>query len=99
MLCRYFKTKNHYCDFHIFSNNEIFFYDPNIGSLPTYYIKFFQGHVIFCDIHDYLENYESLMYPSYLVASASDLMKAGFTKTTLQNTTLLNVEGDTIYEV
>lgn len=99
IVYKYIKSINQYADFHIFSNNELFFHNSNIGSLSTYYIKFYQGHVIFCNIKDYLEYKDTLINKCFLIGSVDDLIASGYSKHKLGDTVLLTIDGDTIHEI
>lgn len=95
----YFKQKNPYCDFTILSNNEPLFYNQNISSLSTYYLKFFDGSIIFCNINDYMEHADAMMQNCYLITTAEDMIRVGRSKQQLHNATLLSFDGDEIYEL
>lgn len=98
-IYRFCKSKNNYCDFNIFSNNEPIFYGTNIGTLPTFYMKFYNGSIIFCNIKDYIEYEKTLLHQAYLITSVEEMVSVGHTKSSLKNVVLLKVDGDTIHEI
>lgn len=93
----YFKEKYKDCDFHIFSDNSLIFNDLNIASLSTFYIKFFDGNVIFCNESDCYSYQDILMKNCYLISS-QDIEDKNYEKLK-SNITILKVDGDRIYEL
>lgn len=93
------KTRDPYCTFHIFSDNEQIFYTFNIATLSTYYLKFYDGNIIFCNLNDYIEYENSLLLNGYVVTSTQDLINAGLSKNTIKRASILGVNGGKLYEV
>jgi hypothetical protein len=98
-IYRHFKQKNPYCDFLLFSNNEYLFHNLVIASLSTFYMKFYTGIIIFTNVDDYIEYQPCLLNPAYIITSIEEMADKGYTRSSICDAILLNMNGDTIYEI
>jgi len=95
---KYFTDLYPTCDWNIFSSNETAFASLNAASLPSFYIRFFTGSIIFCKLKDYITYKDQLMNGSYLIVQSmqeqEDVMEKQFS-----DLRLLMIEEDKIYEI
>lgn len=98
ILYKYFKQQYKDCDFNIFSSNEQIFNSLNIASLSTFYMRFFKGKIIFCNIEDYLEYKDNILNECYLVATIEDCTKFNINSKP-NGIKFLKIDGDNVYEI
>lgn len=94
-------TQFPYSDVFIFCDDNISI-DRSFGVLSSFYIKFFQGSIIFTDFSDYMEYKEiaKLSQLYVIIKSAHNILdKNTLTKNSVSNTILLTIINGEIHEI
>jgi hypothetical protein len=90
--------KKDYEDFIVFSNEHLIL-DKEYAVLPTIYLKFFKGDVVFFDPYDYLEKNDILANKKYLAISSEDLLQSKVSVKDLKEVTLLELKNNSIERI
>ena len=90
--------KDFYEDFVVFTNENLIL-DKEHSILPSIYLKFFQGSVVFFSFDDLLEKNDILAKKKYLVCSLEEILRSKIPTRELKDVTLLNIHNDTIERV
>jgi len=90
--------KDLYEDFVVFTNDNLIL-DKEHPILPSIYLKFFQGDVVFFSFDDLLEKNDILAKKKYLVCSLEEVLRSKIPTRDLKETTLLNIQNDTIERI
>ena len=99
-VVKWIKSNYQFADINIFSSKEVLLDNPKIASLSMFYLKFFDGSVIFLNAKDYTEYRGEILSNSiFLLTSVDDLLSNNLSKQSLSNVTLLTIESGDIHAI
>jgi hypothetical protein len=100
-LKKYVNNKYEYNDFAIFVD-DIPNTETGSAMLPSFYMRFYKGSVIFTKLEDYLVNKDKLLSDNkFVITNPTELTQNGLSKKELstENTIILQNINGAIYEV
>jgi hypothetical protein len=71
--------------------------DKKYAILYAFYLKFYDGCVIFLNLEDYIDNYETTKHlKKYLLCSIADINEKGLDKSYFRNTTFIQISEEKV---
>lgn len=96
----FFKQKNRIVCGHVFTDSDNTC-SSDIACLPSFYMPFYKGIIVFTNIHDFIDNQSELISEKIyvMISSISDIKDNHVDKKIIDNTKFLTLDSEAIHEL